>query len=66
LALFTFRHKNANNKREIIYNGITIQMGSQLKDILKIETLKMKINGSDFSFSINPISSNLFEISIMN
>ena len=41
-------------------------MGSQLKDILKIETLKMKINGSDFSFSINPISSNLFEISIMN
>jgi len=44
---------------------MTIQTGSQLKDIPKRKELKMKINGADFSFSINPISSNLMEILIM-
>jgi hypothetical protein len=45
---------------------MTIQTGSQLKDIPKRKALKMKINGAGFSFSINPIRSNLIEILIMN
>jgi hypothetical protein len=62
---YTFRHQNANNKREKIYKGTTIQTGNQLKDIPKRKALKMKINGARFSFSINPIRSNLMEILIM-
>ena len=48
-----------------IYKVTNIQTGNQLKDIPKRKALKMKINGARFSFSINPIRSNLIEILIM-